>query len=329
MSNYQLEILQYTFQGLFHQRFGLNIESINQINPGASNRKIYRLKSGSVSAIGVINDNVSENLAFIYFASVFRDCGFNVPEIYGVSDDKKFYIEEDLGDLILSDIITVAGESYIIKLASTVLELLHELQLKLADKIDYSYCYQTGEFNPEVIDYDMDKFIKYYPKFGSLDGINFTQLRQFFISILNELKTDYFLYRDFQPRNVMLKSDEIYFIDFQSGRRGPLYYDAASFILSGSFKVDNDIKEMLIDKYATIISGNLDETNFNKYFYSMGLLRIIQLLGSYSFSITENKKDWVESKFEVAYGNLEFIKDHCFDEKIASACRGILINRKC
>ena len=57
------------------------------------------------------------------------------------------------------------------------------------------------------------------------------------------------MYRDFQSRNVMVKDGEPYFIDFQGGRKGPVYYDVASFLWQARANFHQELREELINVY--------------------------------------------------------------------------------
>ena len=328
MSSYNSEIFLYTFQGLFYNHFNEIIETFTPVSPGASVRKIFRLESGEYKAIGIFNENIYENMAFIGFANTFRENGINVPEIYNVSEDKTCYLIQDLGIVTLKNELQKANETQQINLSVNALKELHHIQVKLSNEIDYSLCYQTSEFNSEVVDSDISKFRMYYPQLGKKLELNLDKLLNLFNDTLNELNNDYFLYRDFQSRNIMLVENQFYFIDFQSGRKGPLFYDAASFIFSGSINFEDEVKDILVKEYYRIVQSEIDPEKFNRHFYSLALLRLLQMLGSYSFSFIESNKDWVLPKFETVYKNLEFIINRSDNDEITEVCNAILMCQK-
>lgn len=327
MTSYSTEIFLYTFQELFYNHFNKIVESITPVSPGASVRKIFRLESGNSKAIGIFNEDKNENSAFIGFAKTFRENGFNVPEVFIVSDDKRFYLLQDLGNLTLNDELQNSSLEKQLSLSKKVLLELHLLQVKLKDKIDYSLCYQTSEFNSMVIDSDISKFRIYYPQLGKNLDLDCNILFNLFNDTLNKLRKDYFLFRDFQSRNIMVLNEENYFIDFQSGRKGPLYYDAASYIFSGSFYFEDSIKNTLIEEYKKIIADETQDESYYEYFYTLALLRLIQMLGSYSYTLIELKKDFILPKYETVYKNIEYIKNRSTSSEVTNICGMILANK--
>ncbi len=291
------EIILNTFQELIFKETGKNLESIVNLKADASDRKIYRLYYNDNSVIGIFNENKKENLAFINFTGTFNELGLNVPKIFCVSDDGLFYIEEDLGDMTLYNYTSAKLNKDHIDLYKKSLSDLIKFQIIAKDKVDYSYCYQTLEFGPEVIESDLNKFDEYSNSLHlktDFDQKVRESIIDHSIQILRKNKSDFFLYRDFQPRNIMVRNSDLYYIDYQSGRKGPLQYDAASFLYSGSIDISNLERHELLDHYLSelgkLISINREE--FLNDFYFFAFIRLLQMLGSYSFlSIKKNDSD--------------------------------------
>src|SRR4030095_9431369 len=304
-------------QNLFNKHFGLVAENIEQITSHGSDRIILRLRSNNgVSAIGIINNHIGENKAFVAFAEHFRKFGLNIPEIYNISDDYIFYLMEDLGDITLLKEIKSGGNDGFgeteANLYKQVIEILPEFQVNAGKSLDYTYCYQFNEFGKDNIWHDINYF---YSRFlevlhnKSFDENELNKDFQALVSKLLEASREYFLYRDFQSRNIMLKNGKFYFIDFQSGRRGALLYDIASLLYDARANIPMETREKLADHYFDVISGHIsfDKEKYKDYFWYFAIIRILQAMGAYGFlGIVKGKKRFLES-IPAALKNIRFI----------------------
>lgn len=318
--SYQKEIVLYQFQELFYKHFGKNIEKIDQLKADASDRKIYRLIAGYNSCIAVWNENVAENKAFIGFSKGFKQGGLNVPEIYRESDDIKFYLLEDLGDTTLfmaKDNFKINSSSFIFY-CQLALKYLKEFQYKGLHYIDINLCYETKEFDLEQMKADEKKFSSYYlanfdepSKYDKL----LTPAFDYINSKLITTDKNFFMFRDFQPRNIMLKNEDLYFIDYQSGRKGPIYYDLASFLYSGSIELTEEEREFLIKSYLNNIKYKTNKQEFAEMFKFFVLIRLIQVLGSYGYSYLQKKEKKYIEKIDKAIVNMKSLLGQ-FDDKI-------------
>src|SRR5690606_18403301 len=193
---------------------------------------------------------------FLSFSSHFIKNGIPVPEVYAVSSDLKKYLLEDLGDITLFDFLSSTREKEgfsenIISEYKKVLKELPKIQIVAGKNLDYSVCYPRAAFYKTSMMWDLNYF-KYY--FLKLAKIHFDEQTleddfQSFSDYLLSADSDYFLYRDFQSRNVMLKNDRVYFIDYQGGRRGALQYDLASLLYDGKADIPESIRQQLFDYY--------------------------------------------------------------------------------
>jgi aminoglycoside/choline kinase family phosphotransferase len=302
---------------LYQQEFGMEIICYQPLTAHGSDREIIRLgDSNGNSSIGIFNENVSENRAFIEFDRHFRNFGMNVPLIYRISDDMRFYLMEDLGDTTL--LIKIKenpsrdfGEKEI-DLYKKALLVLPEFQIKAGPKIDFSLCYQFDEFGDENIEYDINYFKERFLLQFYKDSLDFELLNDdlnFLKARVMEIPNDYFLYRDFQSRNIMIKEGELYFIDFQSGRKGSLLYDLASLLYDAKAKVPQHIREMLIDYYMDVLKdyAKIDEEKMKDYFWYYAIIRILQAMGAYGFlGIVKGKHKFLES-VPYALKNMNYI----------------------
>jgi aminoglycoside/choline kinase family phosphotransferase len=294
-------------QKLFEQRFGAPATRVEALQGelGGSGRKIVRLASDSVSAIGILYGVREENAAFIAFSKHFRKHGLPVPEIYAENLDEGAYLEEDFGDTTLFEFLSKNREGENISAEAVeayrkVVSVLPRFQIEAGRDLDYSVCYPRGSFDRQSIAWDLNYF-KYY--FLRLAGISFSEqaLEDDFNSLTEFLlsaERDYFMYRDFQSRNVMLKDGQPYFLDYQGGRKGALQYDIASLLYDAKADLPPALRQQLLDLYIERLAdfGDVKREDFLRYFYGYVYVRILQALGAYGFrGFYERKVHFLQS----------------------------------
>ena len=309
---------------LYEQYVGSEPTNITLMDKAGSNRQYYRL-TGERSIVGVIGESREENDAFIYIARHFHKQGLSVPEVYGVSDDHMAYIQEDLGkkpenilwNKIRRSSITHAFTSEERELLCRTMRDLVDIQFKGAQGFDYDNCYPAKCFDERSIKWDLNYF-KYC--FLKATGVVFNEakLENDFERLTRDLlamPSDTFMYRDFQSRNVMLVGDadhpadcKLAFIDFQGGRKGPFYYDVASFVWQARAKYPDNLKKELVEAYLDRLKHylpDLDEQEFYNNLRLFVLFRTLQVLGAYGFrGYFEKKPDFMKNSIVPAIANL-------------------------
>ena len=290
---------------LYRSRYGCPPVSATLLAGSASNRKYYRLSDGACSCIGVIGTDVRENNAFVTLADHLRAKGINVPEVYAVSGDGMAYIQEDLGGTVLFDMLAAArrsgeGMETVEELLCSTMRELPRIQFAGADGLDFSVCYPQPSFDLRMIMFDLNYF-KYC--FLKPSGLEFDEVllqdefEKFAADLLQD-DMDTFMYRDFNARNVMVRDGEPYFIDFQGGRRGPVYYDVASFIWHARAAYPSELRERMLDSYMEALSEYMpvDREAFMERLRLFVLFRLLQVLGAYGFrGLVEQKASFVTS----------------------------------
>ncbi|MGB8579229.1 MAG: RNase adapter RapZ [Candidatus Sulfotelmatobacter sp.] len=292
---------------LFEERFQASPAKIEPLQGelGGSGRKIVRLASGQVSAIGILYGVREENIAFLQFSKHFHKHGLPVPEIYAEDLAHGAYLEEDFGDTTLFDFLSkhrdgekIAPDA--IEAYRKVVAVLPRFQIEAGRDLDYSVCYPRGSFDRQSIAWDLNYF-KYY--FLRLAGISFSEqaLEDDFDSLTNFLLSadrDYFMYRDFQSRNVMLKDGQPFFLDYQGGRKGALQYDIASLLYDAKADLPPELRQQLLDLYIERLGDftKIDREEFLRYLYAYVYVRILQALGAYGFrGFYERKAHFLQS----------------------------------
>lgn len=292
---------------LFEEHFHAQAEHVRALQGdlGASGRKIIRLSGGNHTAIGILYGVREENTAFLAFSRHFRRRGLPVPEIFGEDLDCGAYLEEDLGDTTLFEFLSAnrAGEIIAPPVIETYRKVVAELprfQVEAGRDLDYSVCYPRGSFDRQSISWDLNYF-KYY--FLRLAGVPFNEqaLEDDFgrlTEFLLEAPADYFLYRDFQSRNVMLPGGSPYFVDYQGGRKGALQYDIASLVFDAKADLPPELRQQLLDAYLDALGGymRVDRDAFLRYYYAFVYVRVMQALGAYGFrGFYERKPHFLQS----------------------------------
>lgn len=267
-------------------------------------------------AIGTWNEDEKENDAFVIFSRHLRSKGVCVPEIYEYDPLDQIYLQEDLGDVTLfsylSEIRAKNGFSNeIVDAYRKVIKQLPDIQVTAGMTIDFNYCYPRKAFDRQSMMWDLNYF-KYY--FLKLAKISFDEqaLEDDYIAFCDYLlKADgiFFMMRDFQSRNILLKHGEPWFIDYQGGRRGPLQYDLASLLYDAKADIPQVVREELIEEYLDHLEKiqPVNRKEFKQYFYGYVLIRMMQAMGAYGFRGFYEKKTHFLKSIPFALQNLNVV----------------------
>ena len=292
---------------LFEQHFHTPVVRVQPLQGqlSGSGRKVIRLASEHATAIGILYDVREENVAFLEFSRHFRRHGLPVPEIYAEDLKHGAYVEEDLGDITLFDYLSRNRDGDdiapgVVDSYRKVVAVLPRFQIEAGRDLNYKVCYPRNSFDRQSIAWDLNYF-KYY--FLRLAGIAFNEqaLENDFARLTKFLLTaprDFFLYRDFQSRNVMLRDGNPFFVDYQGGRKGALQYDIASLLYDGKADLPPDLRQQLLDHYLEKLADFIpvDRDAFMQHYYAFVYVRIMQALGTYGFrGFYERKAHFLQS----------------------------------
>jgi len=303
---------------LFENRYSVTPQSMDELPSSGSNRKYFRLASMGHKALAAYNTDSKENSAFIAFSEHFKKHHLPVPEILAADLDNNIYLLEDLGDeTLFSYLESHRQEGFseeIVKLYKNVLDDLLRFQIDASRDLDYSACYPRSAFDKQSMMWDLNYF-KYY--FLKLAQISFDEQKleddfNVFADYLLQADSNYFLYRDFQSRNIMICNDKLYYIDYQGGRKGPLHYDVASLLYDAKAAIPQKVREILLDYYIEKLEQKIEinQNEFRKHFYGFVLIRIMQAMGAYGFRGYYEKKSHFLKSIPYAVSNLKWITEN-------------------
>lgn len=277
--------------------------SIDVLPQSGSERRYFRVHASGGSVIGTYGANIKENDTFIYFTHHFSSKALAVPKILTVSDDKLFYLQEDLGDVSLLHLLETKGlTDEVYDLFRKSLESLALLQVKGDETLDYSQCLTNKEFGKQAIMADL-LYFKYY----FLDALRKPYDKQKLIddfealsNYLTHTEYKYFMFRDFQSRNIMIQDGSPFFIDYQGGMKGAPQYDVASMLWQARANLPeewkNDLLEDYMNAFEKTIRQKIDRSVFRSQFNGYVLIRLLQVLGAYGFrGLFERKAQFLTS----------------------------------
>ncbi len=292
----------------------------NEILPIAesgSARKYFRIVTDKCSLIGTYSSNIEENEAFLCFSKHFHDLGLNVPEVFAVNAERTCYLQSDFGDDNLFAHVQKAllsggpstpstssgteGSGTLFSLYKKALRHLVKLQVLGHQGLDYTKAYPTERFDRQAIIDDLNYFKYYFVKPHEEIDFNETRLGkdfEAFADFVSQAPCDFFMYRDFQSRNIMVKDNELYFIDFQGGRKGPLNYDVVSLLYQVKAQIPQAVRDELVEYYKAELSRYMspEAVKFDIYQPYFVYLRLMQVLGAYGFrGLIQKKSHFIES----------------------------------
>lgn len=315
---------------LFFEATGKKAGEQTALTASGSNRRYYRIESEdkTVSLIGVQGTSRDENHVFLYMAEHFMQKGLNVPKVLAVSDDEMNYVQQDLGNVLLFDYIAEGRKTGVFSakekdMLRETMRALARFQVIGAEEFDFNQCYPQPEFNLRSILWDLNYFKYCFLKATGLDFQEDKLENEFerLAYILLQNRMNAFMYRDFQSRNVMVCKDadgnEVpYFIDFQGGRRGPVFYDVASFLWQAKANYHPDLREELVEVYLEELQKYMpvDRELFYDTLKHFVLFRTMQVLGAYGFRGYFEKKPHFLQSIPFAIDNLRHLLKHASED---------------
>lgn len=303
---------------LFSDWHGRAPDDLAPLPPSGSNRQYFRIWGAEKTVIAAFNHDARENRAFMELTRYFLDTGLPVPHVLAEDTDTHCYLLTDLGDDTLFSLLPHGKNAGVfdektIGLYKKVISYLPRFQVDAAKKINFDICYPRHTFDRHSMMWDLNYF-KYY--FLKISDIHFDEQLmeddfERYTDHLMKTPGGFFMYRDFQSRNVMIKDGQPYFIDYQGGRKGPLAYDIASLLFDAKANIPYDAREELLDHYIDCLNEKtrVSKKAFRRSFYDFVLMRILQALGTYGFRGGVEKKPLFLQSVPFALNNLAWLNE--------------------
>jgi len=292
----------------FERHFGVRPTAVLEVAGDGSQRRYYRLIGPDMeTAIGTVGHEAEENRAFLSFSRSFREAGLRVPEIYGADEAAGIWLQEDLGDTTLfarvSAVRSREGHPFpqsLVPLYERVVEELPNFQVVGGQVADFGVCYPRAAFDLQSMMWDLNYFKYHFLKLAHVPfnearlERDFTRLARFLL----QTDVDHFMYRDFQSRNIMIRGDEPWFIDYQGGRRGALQYDLASLLYDAKAAIPDPVRAHLVEHYLNALSERVpvNRDTFRELLRGYVLIRVMQAMGAYGYrGFFERKPHFLQS----------------------------------
>ncbi|TRX66002.1 phosphotransferase [Carboxylicivirga sp. M1479] len=303
---------------MFEKWAGEEARSFVMLPQSGSYREYYRITGRTKTALGAFNADEKENRAFIEFSKHFKEKDLSVPEVYAHNLEKHVYLQQDLGDVTLYSFLQGVRKEQsfpddLLVFYKKTLKSLIDFQVKGGEGLDYDHCYPRQAFDRQSMLWDLHYFKYYFLKLARVpfDEQALEDDYHRLIDFLLEVEHNYFLYRDFQSRNIMVVNDEPWFIDYQGGRKGALQYDLASLLFDAKADIPNEIREELLDYYVDELQKHqtVDRPDFIRHYQGYVLIRIMQAMGAYGFRGFYEKKEHFLKSIPFAISNLKYLLD--------------------
>lgn len=306
-----------TIQSVFASFNNKPVLRIEKLPQSGSDRIYFRIYTDGETYIATYNLNIRENDTFIYFSQHFVEKQLPVPAVYAISADQSIYIQQDLGtDSLLNKLEQNGHSEYTYRLFQKSLTQLARMQILGHQGLDYNRCLTAKEFGKQAILTDL-LYCKYY----FLDTLKMPYDKQALMDDFEALSTyltkteyKYFMFRDFQSRNIIVNDDEVCFIDYQGGMQGALQYDVASLLWQAKAELSDEWKNSLLDYYINEIDGLLekpvDRELFTSQYNGYVLIRLLQVLGAYGFRGLFERKAHFLASIPLALRNLKWFVEN-------------------
>ena len=294
---------------LFFEKYsGKTSSEFITLAQSGSARVNFLAKTDNKKYIITYNENIPENESFFYFSGIFSQFKLNTPTIFTISDDRKLYVQEFLGENTLSQIISKEGLSDNVKfLVKQTLEKLYQLQITTQGKIDFTKTFEYESYDELPVTHDLYYFKNFVADVLELEYHKSTLLKEFkkIVNLIENLAPKGIMIRDFQARNMMVnENNEVSFIDYQSAMQGPLMYDVISFLFQAKANFPEDFKNEMLEFYIQQFENEGARLQLKNSVKPIQMMRFLQVLGAYGFRGLIQKKQHFITSIEKGIENI-------------------------
>jgi aminoglycoside/choline kinase family phosphotransferase len=303
----------------FENYIGKKSSEFVTLAQSGSARVNFWAKADNKKYIITYNENIQENESFFYYSKVFTELTLNTPTIFVISEDRKIYVQEFLGENTLSEIISKESLSERVKaLVKQTLEKLFQLQTKTQGKIDFTKTFEYETYDELPVIHDLYYFKNFIADVLELEYHKSTLLKEFKkISFrIENLEPQGIMIRDFQARNILIdEKNNASFIDYQSAMKGPLMYDVISFLFQAKANFPEDFKNEMLEFYIHQFENRPIEDQLKDSVKPIQMMRFLQVLGAYGFRGLIQRKQHFISSIEQGIENIVGFANHWEDMK--------------
>ncbi|MGZ5263841.1 MAG: aminoglycoside phosphotransferase family protein [Kaistella sp.] len=297
----------------FEEFIGEKSQDFYSLAQSGSARNNFVASTAHQKYIVTFNENIPENESFFYFSEVFSELNLNNPKIFKISDDRKMYIQQFLGNNTLSEIIEKEGLNEKTKsLVQQTLRKLFQLQNLTKNKIDYSKTFEYESYDELPVTSDLFYFKSFVADVLEIPYHKSTLLKEFkkLTSKIENLTPKGLMIRDFQARNIMVNDDdEVFFIDHQSAMKGPLMYDVISFLYQAKANFPEDFRQEMLNYYFSLWTAEGTALQLKNSTQIIQLIRFMQVLGAYGFRGLIQRKPHFISSIDQGIENLHLLSN--------------------
>ena len=296
---------QQEIKKMFYDWCGEEPANINPLPHSGSDRHYYRISGRNSRAIAVYNPHFKENRVFFEMTRFFLSERIAVPEIYQIDASETNYLLQDLGDTTLFSVISnkIENPDNLSEIRAYLKQAVRELariQVVAGRKMDFSICYPYSSFDASSVLFDLEYFRNHFleRQTFSYDKLRLAKDFQYLADFMEGMDNQYFMYRDFQSRNIMVNDGKLYFIDYQGGRKGPLQYDLASLLFQARARLPQFLRDEMLDYYLKVarMLTPIDIDKYLDYYYAITMIRILQTLGAYGLrGLLQGREHFIQS----------------------------------
>lgn len=284
----------------FENHFGEKSTQFVTLAQSGSARVNFLAQNQIGKYIITYNENIAENESFLYFSELFSELNLNTPKIFSVSDDRKMYIQEFLGEKTFSEIIAEEGLSENVQtLVKQTLRQLFELQEKTNGKIDFQKTFEYESYDELPVMHDLYYFKNFVADVLELEYHKSSLLKEFkeIINLIENLEPKGIMIRDFQARNIMVNNqNKVSFIDYQSAMKGPFMYDVISFLFQAKANFPENFKNEMLEFYIQQFEDKETQSQLENSVKPIQMMRFLQVLGAYGFrGLIQRKQHFIAS----------------------------------
>lgn len=311
--------LQEAFEQLFQTWSGEALVSMESLPKSGSDRQYFRLRGAKKEVLAAHNSSEKENNAFIAYTKHFKEQGIALPAIYAENLEQNLYFLQDLGNTTLLAFLEqhrkgTTIDKKVIDYYKVALAQLAFMQIKGGEGLKVEDFHTPAQFGEQGMLWDVQYFKYCFLKTTKIE-YNDYDLEQDFQTLTGYLASEtssFFMFRDFQARNIMICDDQPYFIDYQGGMRGPLQYDVVSLLFQAKANLPNTLREELLEHYIAeaLKHTSFDKDAFRSKYYAFVLIRTLQVLGAYGFKGLYERKAHFLASIPYALRNLDWWLKH-------------------